>query len=395
VLQELEAQLAAIVDDGKWLRQRVEQLAAPPEAVRVAERARDGVSEEARRASEQAGALRAQSEERDHLTEQHKAAVKRAKELEARIAARPTGYDATRHEAVRVELARLDPLEREAIALENRARMAQALVKEAVQAEHELSRREQRAKQLADAIKADGFSEEKFQAAKTRHERTRGALQEAELAAVEAGGVLMRAEEVVADFERRLAERAARERQIEDLKAHRRLHDELDRAFSELRAELNAAMRPEIAELASGFLADLTDGRYDTVDLTEDYTLTIVADGVPKPVISGGEEDIANLVLRLAISQMIAERAGQPLSLLVLDEVFGSLDESRRQHVLTLLRRLGDRFPQVILITHVDQIREGLDRVLRVEYDAARGVSAVRDETATLGGGGLDAGVAA
>src|SRR2546426_7826719 len=38
--------------------------------------------------------------------------------------------------------------------------------------------------------------------------------------------------------------------------------------------------------------------------------------------------------LRLAISQMIAERAGQPLSLLVLDEIFGSLDESRRQHVL-------------------------------------------------------------
>jgi exonuclease SbcC len=154
-------------------------------------------------------------------------------------------------------------------------------------------------------------------------------------------------------------------------------------------------MRPEIAELASSFLADLTDGRYDTIDLTEDYMLTIVDDGVPKPVISGGEEDVANLVLRLAISQMIAERAGQPLSLLVLDEVFGSLDESRRQHVLTLLRRLGDRFPQVILITHIDQIREGLDRVLRVEYDAARGVSAVRDETATLGGGGLDAGVAA
>ena len=125
--------------------------------------------------------------------------------------------------------------------------------------------------------------------------------------------MLVRAEEVVAEAERRLAERATRERQIEELKARRRLHDELDRAFSELRAELNAAMRPEIAELASSFLADLTDGRYDTVDLTEDYTLTVVDDGVPKPVISGGEEDVANLVLRLAISQMIAERAGQPL----------------------------------------------------------------------------------
>jgi len=395
VLQELEAQLIAIVDDGKWLRQRVEQLAEPPEVVRAAERARDAVSDQTRQASERAGALRAQVEERERVTAQRAAAVKRAALLEAKIAARATGYDPARHDAVRAELTRLEPVEREATLLEGRARLAETLVKEAVQAEQELSRREQRAKQLAEAIKADGFSEAKFLAAKGRFERATGVLREAELAAVEAGGALTRAEEVVAEAERRLAERATRERQIEELKARRRLHDELDRAFSELRAELNAAMRPEIAELASSFLADLTDGRYDTVDLTEDYTMTIIDDGVPKPVISGGEEDVANLVLRLAISQMIAERAGQPLSLLVLDEVFGSLDESRRQHVLTLLRRLGDRFPQVILITHIDQIREGLDRVLRVEYDVARGVSTVRDETATLGGGGLDAGVAA
>src|SRR5207244_1748298 len=162
---------------------------------------------------------------------------------------------------------------------------------------------------------------------------------------------------------------------------------------SDLRGELNARMRPEIAELASGFLADLTDGRYDELELTEDYTLTILEGGVPKPVISGGEEDIASLVLRLAISQMIAERAGQPLSLLVLDEIFGSLDEVRRLHVVGLLRRLADRFPQVILITHIEQVREGLDRVIRVDFDPARAASVVRDDTATLGA--ADAGVPA
>jgi len=48
---------------------------------------------------------------------------------------------------------------------------------------------------------------------------------------------------------------AQRERQIAVLKARQRLHNELDRAFSDLRGELNARMRPEIAELASGFLA--------------------------------------------------------------------------------------------------------------------------------------------
>ena len=90
---------------------------------------------------------------------------------------------------------------------------------------------------------------------------------------------------------------------------------------------------------------------------------------------------------------MIAERAGQPLTLLVLDEIFGSLDENRRRQVIGLLRRLADRFPQVVLITHIEQVREGLDRVIRVEYDAARGMSVVRDDTAVLGA--TDAGVAA
>ena len=96
-------------------------------------------------------------------------------------------------------------------------------------------------------------------------------------------------------------------------------------------------------------------------------------------MISGGEEDLANLVLRLAISQMIAERAGQSFSLLILDEIFGSLDESRRHNVVELLRRLQDRFEQVILITHIEPVREGVDRVISVRYDADTGSSIVGD----------------
>jgi exonuclease SbcC len=103
-------------------------------------------------------------------------------------------------------------------------------------------------------------------------------------------------------------------------------------------------------------------------------------DGQAKPVVSGGEEDVANLALRLAISQMIAERAGQPLSLLVLDEIFGSLDEERRASVLELLRSLADRFPQVVLITHIETVREGFDRVIRVDVDQKLGVSRVSEE---------------
>ncbi len=260
-------------------------------------------------------------------------------------------------------------------------------------AERTLSQAEQRVRTLADTLAAEGFSEERYRLAKDRYDRALGASREAELALVEVRGDWARAESDVAEAGRRAEARAEQERHIADRRVRLRLHNELDRAFSDLRADLNGAMRPEISELASGFLADLTDGRYDEVDLNEDYEVVIVDAGVPKPVISGGEEDLANLVLRLAISQMIAERAGQPLSLLVLDEIFGSLDEGRRQHVVGLLRRLADRFPQVILITHIEQVRDGVDRVFRVAFDSARGASVVQDDPVAPGAAG--AGVAA
>ncbi len=395
VLGVLDNQLEAIVNDGTYFRQRLEQLAGSPDALTHAETARDALRQESRRASERAGSLRAQLEEGERLAAERAQAARRAAELEARVAARPTGYDGARHDAVRAELTRLEPVALQAAALAARAERAEVLVKEAELAEKALSAREAHARQLADAVRAEGFSEEKFKGARERHDRATHALRAAELSVAETRGELVAAETAVREAERRGRERAARERTIAERKGELRLHNELDRAFSDLRADLNAAMRPEIAELASAFLADLTDGRYAELDLDEDYRLLILDEGVPKPVISGGEEDVANLVLRLAISQMIAERAGQPLSLLVLDEIFGSLDETRRQHVLALLRHLGDRFPQVILITHIEQVRDGLDRVIRVAYDAAAGASVLRDDTATLGGPASDASVAA
>ena len=80
---------------------------------------------------------------------------------------------------------------------------------------------------------------------------------------------------------------------------------------------------------------------------------------------------------------MVAERAGQPLSLLVLDEIFGSLDEYRRASVIELLRGLADRFPQVVLITHIESVRDGVDRVLRVDFDPRRGAAVVTEDQST------------
>jgi len=174
------------------------------------------------------------------------------------------------------------------------------------------------------------------------------------------------------------AEQAAKIREHQQqLETERRMHDELDTAYAELRTELNARLRPELGEIAGSFLTDLTDDRYNEFELDENYDVILIGGGVPRQVISGGEEDLANLVLRLAVSQLIAERSGQPFSLLVLDEVFGSLDDQRRANVVELLRRLQDRFEQVIVITHIDGVRDGLDRVLEVSVDESTGRAVV------------------
>src|SRR5207247_1746053 len=70
VLGVLDRQMQAIVDDGKYFRQRLEQLAQPPEAVATAEAVREALLVESRRASERAGELRAQLEERERAVAQ-------------------------------------------------------------------------------------------------------------------------------------------------------------------------------------------------------------------------------------------------------------------------------------------------------------------------------------
>jgi len=171
---------------------------------------------------------------------------------------------------------------------------------------------------------------------------------------------------------------------VAQAEADRRLHEELDRAFNELRAQLNAELRPELSDLATSFLRELMDSRAVELELDEKYNVSIIEDGIAKPVLSGGEEDIAYLVLRLAVSQMIAERSGQAFSLLILDEVFGSLDQTRQFNVLELLRGLRDRFDQVILITHIESVREELtntDHVINVRYDAATAAAVVESSS--------------
>jgi exonuclease SbcC len=377
VLDHLDEQLDALVADGRYFKSRIEQLEEMPAEIRELDERRRATFDEVGKLERRLAKVQLAVQELAGLARDLQAREARYEQVRRDRETIPGGYDAARHAAARRELERLRPLDARATRLTTQLERRASLEAERDRAAAGIAEAHSRVTMLSKRRDLLSFSEQQYAELRARHDAAAAELRTAELDAVAAAGEAAGAGAAVQRAEQARTELARARATLDALDGQKRLHDELDRAYTDLRTDLNVQLRPEMSELASAFLTELTDARYDELELDDNYNLTVLEDGVPKPVISGGEQDIANLCLRLAISQMIAERAGQSFSLLILDEVFGSLDESRRQNVVELLRGLGDRFEQVILITHIEQVREGLDRVINVRYDEETGTSVV------------------
>jgi exonuclease SbcC len=157
---------------------------------------------------------------------------------------------------------------------------------------------------------------------------------------------------------------AQRERELRE-------HAAAAEILTAFRTAQNERAWPRLEEGASALLSETTDGRYADVRLSTDYKLVIVDRGEEHGLerYSGGEQDLANLCLRLAIADWVARERGVELGFVVLDEVFGSQDEERRRRLADELRTLGNRFHQLLVITHVPDIAELGEHQISVQLD--------------------------
>ncbi|MEE3715757.1 SMC family ATPase [Tumidithrix elongata RA019] len=290
-------------------------------------------------------------------------------DLTAEIAKLPTGFDAQQYEQLSQQLQILKPKREEYL------RSADA-PQRLSQAEQQLQDKTQEQIRIAKAIAALSqeiqqleFSEEDYRNLKQAIAHATQQLEEARQYQNQAQRDVALIQQSLADIQKREAEYHLKQKEFQTAKAEHALLEELDKSFTEFRQYLTEQIRPQLAESASEFLKQLTDGRYDALEIDAKYNVVVLDGGDRKPVISGGEEDIVNLCLRLAISQMITERSGQPFSLLILDEVFGSLDDGRRDKVLELLHGLERQFEQVLIITHIESIKESFNHTIRLEFD--------------------------
>jgi exonuclease SbcC len=378
VVEHLDELIETVNVDGSYYNARVEQLEIMPDDVRELDEKRRGLMQEVGTLERRLAKVQLAVQELGTIVREIAAKQQRQVQMKRDIARIPPGFDPVRHAEVIAEVERLTPMEAEAAGLHAMLEREPQIRLEQTRIAQEIMRVQSMLGTVRTRRAQVSFSEKDFNELKNDFDRVRLELQECKVAAARAQEQVTSATRAVAAAQEAAEDLKRKHEELDILQADRRMHDELDRAFSDLRTDLNFQLRPELSELSSAFLSELTDARYTELELDDQYNIVILEDGIPKPVLSGGEEDLANLVLRLAISQMIAERAGQSFSLLILDEVFGSLDEARRFNVVELLRGIQDRFEQVILITHIEPVREGLDRVISVSYDPDRGCSVVQ-----------------
>ena len=168
----------------------------------------------------------------------------------------------------------------------------------------------------------------------------------------------------------RLADgRGQQHAKLADLESEARHLARVADLLAEFRNTVVASVGPRLAVQAAELFGELTDHEYDELQVDpETYQLQISDAGTVYGLdrFSGSEIDLANLALRVAISEHIHFQSGGSVGLMVLDEVFGPLDEDRKARMLLALERLRGRFRQVLVVTHDAAIKEQLPNAIEV-----------------------------
>ena len=133
----------------------------------------------------------------------------------------------------------------------------------------------------------------------------------------------------------------------------------------------NSVVKPVIEQHASNLVDAMTNGRFAQITFDDSYRFEVFdASGVSSPMLSGGEADVVNLAVRIAISYTIMTLGSHRSGVLILDEVFGSLDLSRQASVLQALQELTHNdFKQIIIVSHSREVIVGVDNVIEIAGD--------------------------
>lgn len=127
---------------------------------------------------------------------------------------------------------------------------------------------------------------------------------------------------------------------------------------------------PEIEQEANQLLAKLTNNQSHIIieslrDLKKGGTKETLDINISDPMgirsyelFSGGEAFRIDFALRIAISKLLARRAGASLQILIIDEGFGSQDEEGLNLLMDGIYKIQDDFAKIIIVSHLPSMKE-------------------------------------
>src|SRR5579872_33306 len=119
--------------------------------------------------------------------------------------------------------------------------------------------------------------------------------------------------------------------------------------------ELLAKLTNNQAHLSIESLRDLKKGgTKETLDIKISDAAGIRA----YELFSGGEAFRIDFALRIAISKLLARRAGTALQTLIIDEGFGSQDDEGLTHIMDAMYKIQDDFQKIIIVSHLPAMKD-------------------------------------
>jgi DNA repair protein SbcC/Rad50 len=253
--------------------------------------------------------------------------------------------------------------------LRDRLLRRQALEEDAQTQREHLADLGGRLQALREKVVALAFKPEALEATKTRLQTAETSLEGARRAAQAAGNESVKRRTVAEQTASRVADAEERHAKLAELAEDARHLARLGELLNVFRNNLVATVGPRLSANAADLFAELTDHEYDLLEVDpESYDIQIHDAGRVYGMdrFSGSETDLANLALRVAISEHVRFQSGGTVGLLVLDEVFGPLDADRKERMLLALERLKARFRQVLVVTHDVEVKEQLPNAIEV-----------------------------
>jgi exonuclease SbcC len=166
----------------------------------------------------------------------------------------------------------------------------------------------------------------------------------------------------------------------EELRVEARLLDRVAGLFEGFRTFLYGRIIPQVSRDAEALFRELTNHEYEDLRIDEETLAIQIADAGQFFAIerfSGSESDLANLALRVAISQHLSRMSGADVGMMILDEVMGALDAERKDLFVRAVGRLADRFHQLFVITHAEQVKDQFPASVEVRKTGRRRSQAI------------------